>query len=113
MLKEVHLKVSSTPRLEPAVRPPLSWRQKLGGFQLKEPDTNASENADGGSLKDGASTLVGEAIENKEEKENATWIIDGPGTKGWDQLGVHGLDRDEGHNAPELNSPNLVTLCEM
>ena len=40
-------------------------------------------------------------------------ILPGPKTTGWDEPGFYGISRDEGQLAPNLNSPDLTSVCEM
>ncbi|CAG8111177.1 unnamed protein product [Penicillium nalgiovense] len=42
-----------------------------------------------------------------------SYVIPGPHTTDWTNPGIFGINQDEGKDAPDLNSPGLVRICEM
>jgi hypothetical protein len=99
-MKDVHKKLSLAPKLQPAIRPPMPWRQKLSGLQLG--------NVDAGPKPDDSTP------KSTTDYSSFTppWIIPSDITKEWHKPGVFGIDRDEG-KPPDLNNPDLISLCEM
>lgn len=92
------------------MKTPLSWRKKLAGFdsgtldEIKTDDSGAVSPTLGSSA---SSVTVGI------DAGMSDIIIPGPKTTGWEEPGFYGISRDEGQLAPDLNSPDLTSVCEM
>jgi hypothetical protein len=89
------------------VKTPLSWRKKLAGLDsgpvddLKKDDIGA------------VSPTLGSSASSVTLGTDMSHVIPGPKTTGWDEPGFYGITRDEGQQAPDLNSPDLTSVCEL
>lgn len=106
ILVQVQKKLSLRPAESPAVRTPLSWRKKLAGFVAEPAQTQAQDNS--AALSATQSTLVSD-----DSDSDTSFVIPGTKTKDWNGPGAYGIDQDEGADAPDLNSPDLTSICEM
>lgn len=106
ILVQVQKKLSLKPAESPAVRTPLSWRKKLAGFVAEPAQTQTQDNSAAFSATQ--STLVPD-----DPNPDTSFVISGPNTKDWNGPGAYGINQDEGTDAPDLNSPDLTSICEM
>jgi hypothetical protein len=106
ILVQVQKKLLLKSAESPAVRTPLSWRKNLAGFVAKPAQTQNQNNS--AAFSDTQSTLVSD-----DSDDNISFIIPGPTTTDWNGPGAYGINQDEGTDAPDLNSPDLTSVCEM
>jgi hypothetical protein len=78
----------------------LSWRKRLAGLATEPPDSQIR------SFEDTQSDTEG-------SRAGVSYVIPGPNTTDWSDPGIFGMNQDEGKDAPDLNSPGLVCICEM
>ncbi|KAJ5958071.1 uncharacterized protein N7479_005221 [Penicillium vulpinum] len=84
----------------PTTRTPLSWRKKLAGFEVDPLPLQTSNFEDTQS-------------DAGNSRADVSYIIPGSNTINWTDPGIFGINRDEGKDAPDLNSPGLVCICEI
>lgn len=107
ILIQVQKKLMLKPEESTAVKTPLSWRKKLAGLDpgqadgLKQEDTETT------------SPTLGSSASSVTMDTDTSHVITGPKTTGWDEPGFYGISQDEGHQAPDLNSPDLTVVCEL
>jgi hypothetical protein len=89
------------------VKTPLSWRKKLAGLDSGPVDGQMTN--DSGAV----SPTLGSSASSVTLGTDFSHIIPGPKTIGWEEPGFYGISRDEGQLAPDLNSPDLTSVCEM
>lgn len=106
ILVQVQKKLSLKPTESPAVRTPLSWRKKLAGFVAEPTQTQPQDNS-------AASSTTQSTLGPDDSNTNTSFVIPGPKTKDWKGPGAYGINQDEGTDAPDLNSPDLTSVCEM
>ncbi|OKP12490.1 hypothetical protein PENSUB_1856 [Penicillium subrubescens] len=109
ILVQVQKKLSLKPAETAAVKTPLSWRKKLAGFDSGPVDEKKTD--DSGAV----SPTLGSSASSVTlgTDSDTSHIIPGPKTAGWEEPGFYGISRDEGQLAPDLNSPDLTSVCEM
>lgn len=108
ILIQVQKKLSLKPTEAVAVKTPLSWRKKLAGLASGQEDEQKT--LDSGAV---SPTLGSSDSSLTLGNDMSHIIIPGPKTTGWDEPGFYGINQDEGQQAPDLNSPDLTSLCEM
>lgn len=106
ILVQVQKKLLLKPAESPAVRTPLSWRKKLAGF-VAEPAQTQTQGNPAVSIASESTLVPDESI------PDTSFVIPGPKTKDWYGPGAYGIHQDEGTDAPDLNSPDLTSVCEM
>lgn len=89
------------------MKTPLPWRKKLAGLASEQ--VVGQKNDDTGAI----SPTIGSSDSSVTLGNDMSHIIPGPKTTGWDEPGFYGISRDEGQQAPDLNSPDLTSVCEM
>lgn len=89
------------------MKTPLSWRKKLAGLASEQEDEQKT--TDSGAV----SPTIGFSDSSLTLGNDMSHIIPGPKTTGWDEPGFYGISQDEGQQAPDLNSTDLTSLCEM
>ena len=107
ILIQVQKKLWLGPTQAVAVKTPLSWRKKLAGLTSGQEDEQKT--LDSGAI----SPTLGSNDSSLALGNDMSHIIPGPKTTGWDEPGFYGISQDEGQQAPDLNSPDLTSLCEM
>ncbi|CEJ54056.1 hypothetical protein PMG11_00381 [Penicillium brasilianum] len=106
ILIQVQKKLMLKPEESTAVKTPLSWRKKLAGLDPGQADGLKQE--DTGTI----SPTLGSSASSVTMDTDTSHVITGPKTTGWDEPGFYGISQDEGHQAPDLNSPDLTVVCE-
>lgn len=107
ILVQVQKKLSLKPAESTTVKTPLSWRKKLAGLNSGPPDEQKKD--DTGEI----SPPLGSSASSVTLGTDSSHVIPSPKTTGWDEPGFYGISRDEGQQAPDLNSPDLTSVCEM
>ncbi|KAJ6131825.1 hypothetical protein N7471_007040 [Penicillium samsonianum] len=97
---QLQKKLLLTSPAAPTTRTPLSWRKKLAGF---EADPSTSQTSDFEDTQSDAESSTADV----------SYVIPGPNTTDWTDPGIFGINQDEGKDAPDLNSPGLVCICEI
>jgi len=92
------------------VKTPLSWRKKLAGLDSAPVDEKKTDDSGTVSPTLGSSAS---SVTLGTVGTDMSHIITGPKTTGWEEPGFYGISRDEGQLAPDLNSPDLTSVCEM
>ncbi|OQE37355.1 hypothetical protein PENCOP_c010G07881 [Penicillium coprophilum] len=100
VLVQLQKKLRLTGPATATTRTPLSWRKKLAGFGADHPPPQTSHSED---TQSDAESLT----------DDVSYIIPGPNTTDWTNPGIFGISQDEGKDAPDLNSPGLVCICEI
>ncbi|KAJ5157043.1 uncharacterized protein N7482_008143 [Penicillium canariense] len=106
VLGQVQKKLSLKPAESPAVKTPLSWRKKLAGL-------DSGPTQERGNSSDATPPTVVRPDSSGAIGSDMSHILPGPKATGWQEPGVYGITRDEGQEAPDLNSPNLTSVCEI
>ncbi|CAG7946632.1 unnamed protein product [Penicillium nalgiovense] len=103
---QLQKKLLLTSPAAPTTRTPLSWRKKLAGFEADPADPTNPVPSQPSDSED-------EQSDEESSSAGVSYVIPGPHTTDWTNPGIFGINQDEGKDAPDLNSPGLVRICEM
>jgi hypothetical protein len=103
---QLQKKLLLTSPAAPTTRTPLSWRKKLAGFETDSVDPAGPAPSQQSDSEDAQSDA-------ESSSAGVSYVVPGPNTTDWTNPGIFGINQDEGKDAPDLNSPGLVRICEM